>query len=90
LRTTTPESIMSHSNYGYPGVGFPGIGWENPYFSFGLSPLAVQNAVFERTVLGRTTPPLQSSLRNTAPQPVATAPPTVYSGAVGTGTFTKP
>jgi hypothetical protein len=70
---------------GYPGVGYPGIGWQNPYFSFGLSPLAVQNAAFERAVLGRTTPPLQSSLRPA--QPAAAPPNPVNSGQVGTGTF---
>jgi hypothetical protein len=67
------------------GVGYPGIGWRNPYFSFGLSPLVVQNAIFERNVLGRTTPPLQSSL-TAAPKPVAKAP----AGQVGMGTFSNP
>ena len=81
------------SNFVYPGlalggVGYPGISWQNPYFSFGLSPLAVQNAVFERNVLGRTTPPLQSSVRSR--QPVAATPPAANSGQVGMGTFSNP
>jgi hypothetical protein len=71
------------------GVGYPGIGWQNPYFSFGLSPLAVQNAAFERTVLGRTTPPLQSSLVS-APRPVAMPAPAGPVGQVGMGTFSNP
>ena len=41
---------------GGAGVGYPGSAAGTPYFSFGLSPLAVENAVFERTVLGRTSP----------------------------------
>ncbi len=82
-----------YSSYGgagwNAGVGYPGIGWQNPYFSFGLSPLAVENAVFERNVLGRTTPPLRSSQVAT-PQPVATAPPAANAGRVGMGTFSNP
>lgn len=79
--------LMNAGSYqtGYSGIGYPGISWRNPYFSFGLSPLAVNNAIFERQVLGRTTPPLQSSLRRSAP--IAAPRPTVPSGAVGTGTF---
>jgi hypothetical protein len=71
------------------GVGYPGIGWRNPYFSFGLSPLVVENAIFERNVLGRTTPPLQSSL-TAAPRPVAKAPAAAPAGQVGMGTFSNP
>jgi hypothetical protein len=74
---------------GYAGIGYPGVSWLNPYFSFGLSPLAVENAVFERTVLGRTTPPLQSS-RTAPPQPSVAPRPSVPIGAVGTGTFGNP
>jgi hypothetical protein len=78
---------LGYGGYGYGGVsalggvGYPGISGLNPYFGFGLSPLAVQSAIVERNVLGRTTPAYQS-VRSSQ----AVASPTAL-GAVGTGTF---
>ncbi len=71
--------------YGLGGVGYPGISAKNPYFSFGLSPLAVENAVFERTVLGRGLPAPRSTPANNqgVARPRNFAP-------VGTGTFSPP
>jgi hypothetical protein len=79
-----PPYAAAANAYGLPGVGYPGIGALNPYFSFGLSPLAVENAIFERTVLGRRLP---------APRSVQSSQPTTHqtTGApVGTGTFSPP
>jgi hypothetical protein len=81
-----PYAAYSNA-FGLGGVGYPGISAKNPYFSFGLSPLAVENAVFERTVLGRGLPAARST-PGYQPQGV-TRPPASY-GPVGTGTFSPP
>ncbi len=80
--------LGAYSNaYGLGGVGYPGIAAHNPYFGFGLSPLAVQNAAFERTVLGRGLP----GSRTVPMTPAAPAArPVAAPGAVGTGTFSLP
>ena len=72
---TGPAGILN------PGIGYPGIGGTNPYFSFGLSPLAVQNVRFERTLQGRTAANDRVSIRGSD----GVGPPAV--GPVGTGAF---
>lgn len=65
-------------------MGYPGIGGINPFFGFGMSPLAVENALFERTILGRRTPAYRPVTgTSAAARAAATAP-------VGTGTFQPP
>ena len=50
------RSLPEYAGTGSAGLGYPGIGGPNPYFSMGLSPLAVANLQAERAFLGRTAP----------------------------------
>jgi hypothetical protein len=80
-----PYAAYSNA-FGLGGVGYPGISALNPYFSFGLSPLAVENAAFERTVLGRGLPPVRSAATTQALAPAAPR----AQNPVGMGTFSPP
>ena len=50
------RALPEYAGTGSAGLGYPGIGGPNPYFSMGLSPLAVANLQAERSFLGRTSP----------------------------------
>lgn len=65
------------------GVGYPGFGLRNPYFSAGLSPLAVENVFLERAILGRTTP----AYRSVRGYQGVSRPANSGAAPVGTGTF---
>jgi len=57
-------AYAAYPYYGPPGflAGYTGPGSVNPYFSVGLSPLAVQSALGERYTLGRTGPAVRSGM----------------------------